>query len=582
MCEVIILGTGISGLMSAIMLAQSGTKVTMLSYHDSIRSASCMAQGGINAAELREDDSIMKHFSETIISGAWLADQQPVMDMCKFAPNIVSMYDQLGVAFNRHADGTPDTRFFGGSKYKRTHYADTTTGAQLLLTLDGQVRRYEEKGLIRRISGVDFVSALLDQNGYCCGCVVQDIYTLKFIPYIGSALIVASGGYTSLYGQSTSAVISNGSVAGQLMLQGIPVANPEFIQFHPTAMAQGDKPRLISESARGEGGRLWVVRNGKPWYFLEEIYPELGNLVQRDLAARTIDKVVNEMGLGVDGKRQVYLDITHLSKDTMEHKLSNVIDLYKKFTGEDPRKVPMRVYPAPHYSMGGIHVDSKHRTEVRGLYACGECDFMYHGGNRLGGNSLLSATYSGYIAAKTVVQDSESGYLPPTTCTESSSWVTKTISDCEKEQNSFLKQSGSESAEMIFREIGELLSDNAGIVRNNADLKKALFKIEELKERGHRIASPDKGTWANSSVIAIRKLLPRMILAEAVLSGALARNESRGAHYKPEFPKRDDEKWQKTTIARMVGGKIQLEYKPVDVSILPPQKSKDKCQGEEK
>ena len=572
MNQVIIAGTGISGLMSAVMLAQSGVSVIMLSCCESIRSASCMAQGGINAAEPRENDTVMKHFAETVSGGDWLADQTPVLKMCKFAPQIVAMYDRIGVAFNRHADGSPDTRYFGGSKYRRTHYADTTTGAQLLNALDGQARRLEEKNLITRISGKDFVSALFDENGSCRGCVVQDIYTMKLEAYTGMALIVATGGYSGLYGRSTNAVLSNGAAAGELMLQGIPVANPEFVQFHPTAMAQGDKPRLISESARGEGGRVWVPRNGKPWYFLEEMYPELGNLVTRDLASRAVYKVVNEMQLGVDGKQEVYLDITHLPKDVMERKLSNVIDLYQKFSGEDPRKVPMKVYPAPHYAMGGIYVDAVHRAGENGLYACGECDCLYHGANRLGGNSLLSATYGGYQAALSILADRESGILKQTDCAVDASWIRETVSDREREMNDYRKRSGKESAAAVAEELGETLTENAGIIRRNADLKNALNKIQELKERWEKIVPADNGNWANSSIISIRKLRPCLTLAEAIVAGALGRNESRGAHYKPQFPNRDDQNWLKTTVARVDGktGGIVLDYRPVDVSVLPP------------
>ena len=558
--------------MAAVMLAQSGVSVTMLSSCESMRSASCMAQGGINAAEPRENDTVMKHFTETISGGDWLADQTPVRKMCEFAPQIVAMYDRIGVAFNRHADGSPDTRYFGGSKYKRTHYADTTTGAQLLNALDGQARRFEEKKLLTRISGKDFVSALFDENGSCRGCVVQDLYTMKLEVYTGIALIVATGGYSGLYGRSTNAVLSNGAVAGELMLQGIPVANPEFVQFHPTAMAHGDKPRLISESARGEGGRLWVPRNGKPWYFIEEMYPELGNLVTRDLASRAVYKVVNEMQLGVDGKQEVYLDITHLPKDVMERKLSNVIDLYQKFSGEDPRKVPMKVTPAPHYAMGGISVDGMHRTGANGLYACGECDCLYHGANRLGGNSLLSATYGGYQAAMSVLADRESGVLKQTDCPDDASWIRETVSGEEKEMNGYFSRSGAESTAAITEELGKTLTENAGIVRRNENLKTALNQIQELKERWTKIVPEDKGNWANSSVISIRKLRPCLTLAEAIVTGALGRNESRGAHYKPEFPKRDDRNWLKTTVAKVNGknGGITLDYKAVDVSILPP------------
>lgn len=567
MLEVVVIGMGISGLMSAVMLAQSGAHVTMLSCLEAMRSASCMAQGGINAAEPRENDTPWKHFEDTVASGGWLADQPGVLEMCEFAPDIVSMYDRIGVVFNRHADGFPDTRFFGGTKYKRTHYADTMTGFQLLSALDGQAGRLEAQGRIRRISGRDFVSALIDGNGRCCGCIVQDIHTMKLEAYTGAALVIASGSYAGLYGWSTTAVLSNGAVTGQLLRQGVKVANPEFVQFHPTAMAEGDKPRLISESARGEGGRLWVMREGRPWYFLEEMFPELGNLVARDTASQAIYRVVSEMGLGIGGKRQVYLDITGLPDDVKERKLSNVMDLYRKFSGEDPGKVPMRVFPAPHYSMGGICVDKGHRTEVAGLYACGECDFMYHGANRLGGNSLLSATYGGYVCANTIREDFQGGSLKRP---ENKSWIEKEVADREKEIRGFSMRSGRESASDITRELGGVLTECAGIVRSNSRLREALSKADELLERWSAIAVQDSGAWANSSVVAIRKARPCIVLAQAIIAGALARNESRGAHYKPEFPERDDVNWLKTTVAAFEDGKISLRYKPVDTSILCP------------
>jgi succinate dehydrogenase / fumarate reductase flavoprotein subunit len=493
------------------------------------------------------------------------------MEMCEFAPNIISMYDNLGVTFNRHADGSPDTRYFGGTKYRRTHYADTTTGYQILSALDGQARRYEEQGLIKRISGRDFVSALIDNNGNCQGCIVQDIYSHKLEAYTGVAVIIATGGYAGLYGWATTALLSNGAAAGQLLMQGASIANPEFVQFHPTSIAFGDKPRLISESARGEGGRLWVPVNGKPWYFMEEMSPDLGNLAARDVASRTIYKVVTEMGLGVEGKHQVYLDITHLSEEVRNKKLSNIIELYYKFTGDDPRKVPMRVFPSPHYSMGGIYVDSKHRTEIKNIYACGECDYLYHGSNRLGGNSLLSATYSGYIAATTIFEDYNGGKLPQKQCSNETKWIVDEVSKWENEIRGYTDNRGNERIETISKELGDVLTQSAGVLRYNEQLKKALEKINELKQRWCKIETNDKNQWANSSIISIRKLRSCIILSEAIARGALARNESRGAHYKPDFPDSDNSNWLKTTIAKYDRNEIKLDYKPVDVSLLKPQ-----------
>lgn len=572
MFNVVVIGTGISGLMTAITLARLGISVTMISYYEAMRSASCMAQGGINAAVHRESDTPIQHFMDTLRGGAWLADQKPVLEMCEFAPKIISMYDHLGVTFNRHTDGSADTRFFGGTKFRRTHYADTTSGLQILSILDGQARRYEEAGLIKRIKGRDFVGALIDGNGNCHGCIVQDIYTMKLEAYTGTALVMATGGYAGLYGWATTAFLSNGAAAGQLLQQGVQVANPEFVQFHPTSMAGGDKPRLISESARGEGGRIWVPRNGKPWYFMEEMYPELGNLVTRDVASRAIYKVVMEMGLGVDSKRQVYLDITNLSEEVHLHKLSNIIELYYKYTGDDPRHVPMRVFPSPHYSMGGIFVDGQHRTNTKSLYACGECDYLYHGGNRFGGNSLLSATYSGYVVANTIFEDIQKGSLHQEVCSSDASWIAKTILKWENEIGGYACREGNESAATISKELGEVMTLNVGIVRNNVRIKEALVKIKELKERWHKITPTDSSKWANSSLIEIRKLNSCLVLAEAIAAGALARDESRGAHYKPEFPFRDDSKWLKATVAEYVGEDIALQYKPVDVSIMNPEK----------
>ncbi len=577
MYEVIIVGSGISGLMSAVKLAQSGMHVTMLSYFESMRSASCMAQGGINAAEPYLKDSPRIHFEETITGGGWLADQQAVMGMCEFAPKLISMYDHMGVAFNRRDDGLPDTRYFGGMKYPRTHYSDTTTGLQLLSALDGQASRLEEQGLLKRISGRDFVSALIDDNECCCGCIVQDIHTMKLEAYKGRALIIATGSYAGLYGWSTTAALSNGAVVGQLMRQGIPIANPEFVQFHPTAMAEGDKPRLISESARGEGGRIWTLRNGKRWNFLEEMYPDFGNLVTRDEASRAIYKVVMEMGHGIDGKRQVNLDIASLSDEIRQHKLSNVIDIYKKFSGEDPEKVPMHVFPAPHYSMGGILVDKHHRTRIKGLYACGECDYLYHGANRLGGNSLLSATYSGYICADTILEDKEGQNQPKPCSSGDDGWISKEINLWENEMNGYYRRSGNENAPQLTIELGELLTVNAGIIRNNALLAEALEKAMGMMERWQRVLVNDNGSWANASVLAVRKLRSCIVLAEAVIKGALERNESRGAHYKPEFPGRDDGNWLKTTVARFEDEEITLQYQAVDTSILSPLKGREEA-----
>src|SRR3990172_343657 len=388
--KIAIVGGGLAGLAATIKLAEAGTSVDLFSLGPVKRSHSVCAQGGINGAvnTKGEGDSPWIHFDDSIYGGDFLAHQPPVKGMCEAAPAIIYLFDRMGVMFNRTPEGLLDFRRFGGTMHHRTAFAGATTGQQLLYALDEQVRRYEAAGLVKKYEAWEMLSMVQDEGGACRGICAIDTRTLEIRAFPSDSVMLATGGPGLIYGRSTQSLTNSGSAVSAVYQQGATYGNGEFIQVHPTAVPGEDKNRLMSESIRGEGGRVWTYKDGKPWYFLEEMYPAYGNLVPRDIATRTIFDVCVNQGLGIDGDNMVYLDITELDAEEMERKLGGVLDIYRKFQGADPKKVPMKVFPAVHYSMGGLWVDFDQMTSIPGLFGAGEAEYQYHGANRLGANSL--------------------------------------------------------------------------------------------------------------------------------------------------------------------------------------------------
>src|SRR5580658_3550596 len=331
----IIVGGGLAGLTAAMKLAEQGEQVDLFSIVPVKRSHSVCAQGGINGAvnTKGEGDSPMIHFDDTIYGGDFLAHQPPVKAMCEAAPAIIYLFDRMGVMFNRTPEGLLDFRRFGGTKHHRTAFAGATTGQQLLYALDEQVRRYEADGLVRKFEGWEMLSLVQDESGECRGIVAIDTRSLEMRAFPADTTLIATGGPGLVFGRSTQSLVNTGSAVSACYQAGATYANGEFIQVHPTAMQGEDKNRLISESIRGEGGRVWTYRDSKPWYFLEDMYPAYGNLVPRDIATRAIHKVVFEMKLGVDGNPQVYLDVSHLDPEELNRKVAGVLEIYEKFPG---------------------------------------------------------------------------------------------------------------------------------------------------------------------------------------------------------------------------------------------------------
>ena len=561
--KIAIIGGGLAGLLAALKVCEGGGTVDLFSYCPVKRSHSLCAQGGMNACmdTKGEHDSIYEHFDDSVYGGVFLAVQVAVKGMVEAAPKLVKMFDRMGVPFNRTPEGVLDLRNCGGQKNKRTVFAGSTTGQQLLYALDEQVRRWEVKGKVTKYEFWEYIRAIKNKDGIVRGLVAQNMNSNEIKAFPADVVMLATGGPGQVFGRCTASTICNGSAVSSAYQQGAHIGNPEFIQIHPTAIPGSDKNRLMSEACRGEGGRVWTYKDGKPWYFLEEMYPAYGNLVPRDVASRAIFKVCVHMGLGVNNDRRVYLDLSHIPADYLEHKLGGILEMYSEFVGQDPRKVPMEIFPSVHYSMGGIWVDRMHHTNIPGLMAAGECDHQYHGANRLGANSLLSASYSGYVAGPEALRWARSGELGAALTEEELETARK---EAVAEFDQIRNMTGTENAHKLHQEMGEIMYDYVSIERDNKGLDICLEKLKDILRRWDDIGVTDHGSWANQEAMFVRQLRNMILYAMAVTKAARCRDESRGAHAKIllddrgermtdadgelMFYGRDDERFMKTSI----------------------------------
>ncbi len=602
--RVIVIGGGLAGLACSVKLAEMGIEVDLISMVPVKRSHSVCAQGGINAANdiaRQQGFSEWVHFDETVLGGDFLADQPPVLEMANWAPRIIDLLDRMGVPFNRTPEGQRDLRLFGGSLFKRTFFAGATTGQQLLYALDEQTRRYEVEGKINKFEFWEFLWPVIHE-GVCVGIVAQDMRTMQIKAFRADAVVVATGGNGLIFGKSTLSVICTGGAVSRCFQAGAKLGNPEMIQVHPTAIPGEDKCRLISESARGEGGRVWVPKkkqdtrppNSIPEderdYFLERKYPKYGNIVPRDIATREIFQMCLE-GYGVGGGNMVYLDlrdkVKEIGREKVLGKLEGILEIYEKFVGADPLEEPMKIFPAVHYAMGGMWCgyESKktspgglepghHKnfmSNIPGLYAMGECSFQFHGANRLGANSLLSCIFEGLFGApgiKNYITD----VAPIAAADVPASVYDAVVSQETAKQDALVKSNGTENPYVIWQEMGKWMTDHCTVVRYNDKLEMALQHLDTLRDRYTRLKLSDTGMYTNQNLSFARALKDMLINAEAMLKGALNRNESRGAHYKPDFPDRNDKDFLKTTIASFnpETQKVEIGYAPVDTSLVQP------------
>ncbi len=638
--RVIVIGGGLAGLAATMKMAELGMSVLIVSFLPVKRSHSVCAQGGINGAVniKGEGDSPDIHFYDTVKGGDFLAHQPLCKDMCHHAPYVINLMDRLGVTFNRTPEGNLDFRRFGGTLYHRTAFAGATTGQQLLYALDEQVRHYEVQGLVEKLESHEYLGAVLNDDGRCVGAVIHNLRSGEIKAEKGDAVILATGGPGQVYGRSTNSMVCTGTAATSAYLQGAKYGNGEFIQIHPSAIPGRDKLRLMSESARGEGGRVWVPRKAgdsrKPkeipekerFYFLEERYPLFGNLVPRDVGAREIYDICVNDKLGVHGEMKVYLDLTHLTREFLDHRLGGILEIYEKFTGVDPREEPMEIFPAVHYSMGGIWTDytrteeglidhqspQNQMTSITGLYAAGEADYQYHGGNRLGANSLLSCIYTGLMMSPGVLNYVKN--VPEAADDVPEKNFTEATKQWQEKYAEIKKMSGNENPYALHREMAEEMISNVLIVRENSKLQATLNKIDEFEERWKNVNCVDTTDWSNPVPSFINQLRNMIQLSKIITKGALMRDEFRGSHYKPEFDlnqpddfhpdtylvfekqkaagkvneedfapehlaymKRfaeNNKKWLKSTIAIFKNGGPEITYEDVDESLIAPRPRK--------
>jgi len=610
--RVIVVGGGLAGLAGTVRIAEAGLAVDLFSVVPVKRSHSVCAQGGINACNevaRQQGYSEYEHFDETIYGGDFLANQPPVYALTHMAPAIIDLLDRMGVPFNRTAEGQRDLRLFGGSLYKRTHFAGATTGQQLMYALDEQTRRYESEGKVTKYEFWEFLRPIIDDNGICRGIVAQDQRTMQIRAFRADAVVMATGGNGLIFGKSTNSMMCTGAAAARCYKLGVKYANAEFIQVHPTAIPGADKLRLMSESARGEGGRVWVpaikqadgqwgkhprsgddartIPDNERYYFLEERYPAYGNIVPRDIATREIFQICMA-GLGVGGQNQVYLDLSFKPREELERKLGGIIEIYRKFAGEDPAEVPMRIFPGVHYTMGGIYTvytpaadlrgmekgaHNNMMTNVPGLYAFGEVNYQYHGANRLGANALLSCIFDGLFCGLSVANYVRDNAATPAADAPAAIFDNAVKAEETIVQN-FVNSKGGENPYLIAKELGDEMTAASTVVKSGPRLEQAIGKLGELRERMQRASLADVGGWSNTNLLWARAVNDMLALADPILRGGLARRESRGSHYREDFTQRDDPNFLKTTVAEYdpATGESRITFEEVETGLVQPRK----------
>lgn len=544
MKRVLIVGSGISGLACAIETARAGNTAVLVSPYPSERAQSVMAAGGINAVVQGPDtdDSVELHIRDTLDGGCRIAGEKAVAGLCSAAPDILAWLESLGVVFTRTADGSLARRAFGGQSRKRTAYAGASTGKQIVTALVQETRKWECAGRVTRRLGLQFHSALLD-DGVCAGALFYDETQKRLEALYADAVVFATGGQNRLFGKTTGSALCDGYAAGQLFLQGAKLKNLEFIQYHPTTIETPQKRMLITEGARGDGGRLYYMENGKRVYFMEEAFGEKGNLMPRDIVSKYI----------YDAPGQVYLDIAFLGKQKILENLREVYDLCLQYLGLDVTKESIPVAPSVHFFMGGLAVDARHRTNLRNLYAAGECASMYHGANRLGGNSLLAAVYSGRAAARDIAEADLAACK-----TDFSGYI-------RAQREALCARTATKSrfsAVYIQNDLAKIMNDDLGIVRTEEKLRDGIRNLQ------YYLSIVDKLKYDSEiSPYQAYSLRPMLCLGLAVLTCAEARRETRGAHIRTDFPQRA-EAFAACTLIDYANGAMHVSYGNEDALCL--------------
>ena len=567
--EIIVVGTGLAGASAAATLGELGYRVKAFTFHDSPRRAhSIAAQGGINAAKnyTNDGDSVHRLFYDTVKGGDYRSREANVHRLAEVSVNIIDQATAQGVPFARDYGGLLDNRSFGGAQVSRTFYARGQTGQQLLIGAYSALMRQVAAGTVELHSRAELLD-VVTKDGQACGIVTRDLVSGEVTPHSAHAVVLATGGYGNVYFLSTNAMMCNVTAAWRAHRKGALFANPCYTQIHPTCIPASDdfqsKLTLMSESLRNDG-RIWVP-NGKADsrsaadipeterdYYLERKYPAFGNLVPRDVASRNAKTVVDE-GHGVGPLANgVYLDfsaaIARDGLDAISEKYGNLFDMYQRITGENPYQTPMRIYPATHYTMGGLWVDYNLMTNVEGLYAIGEANFSDHGANRLGASALMQGLADGYFVLPYTIGDGLAGQLGNDPVPTSDPVFTQAVAGINDTNRRWLATNGTKSVDHYHRELGRIVWDNIGMARNKAGLQQAVTDIPALKEEYHKnVRVLGSADTLNQSLEKAGRVADFFELAELMARDALQREESCGGHFRDEYQtaegeaQRDDE-----------------------------------------
>ena len=598
---VIVVGTGLAGASAAASLAQLGYNVKCFTFHDSPRRAhSIAAQGGINAAKnyKNDGDSVYRLFYDTVKGGDFRAREANVYRLAQVSVNIIDQCVAQGVPFAREYGGLLDNRSFGGAQVSRTFYARGQTGQQLLLGAYQALMEQVAIGAVELFSKTEMLDVVL-KDGKAAGIVVRNLQTGEITSHSGHAVLLCTGGYSNAFYLSTNAMNCNATAAWRAHRKGAAFANPCYTQIHPTCIPANDefqsKLTLMSESLRNDG-RIWVPKNPDETrpasqipedqrdYYLERRYPAFGNLVPRDVASRASKREV-DTGHGVGAlKNGVYLDfadsINRLGRSVVEERYGNLFDMYERITGENPYDMPMRIYPAPHYTMGGLWVDYNLMTTIPGVYALGEANFSDHDANRLGASALMQGLADGYFVIPYVLGDYLAGMLGDPVVPTSDPVFAQAEAGVRDDVARWLSVNGTRSVDHYHRELGKIVWDYCGMGRNKAGLEKALSEIPALREEFRtNVRVPGSADTINQSLEKVQRVDDFFELGELMCRDALHREESCGGHFREEHQTeegealRDDEhfayvaawEWQGPGTAQELN-KEQLDFEYVKLT----------------
>ncbi|HHT9159411.1 MAG TPA: FAD-binding protein [Candidatus Brocadiaceae bacterium] len=569
--DVIVVGGGLAGLRAAIELNRHNVKVAIISKVHPIRSHSIAAQGGINAPLGNHPrggyDNWEKHAFDTVKGSDYLADQDAVIRMTKDAAERIYEMEHWGCPFNRNAEGKIAQRPFGGAGFPRTCYVADTTGHALLHTLYQQTIKYKQASERKEMVIYEewLVTDLVVEDGICVGVIALDIISGRLEAFQAGAVIFATGGAGRIYGNSTNALINTGMGMAVPYWAGVPLKDMEFIQFHPTTLV--GKNILITEGCRGEGGFLL---NNKGERFLEKYSDSKKDMevAPRDIISRNIIREIMTGG-GFDNS-YVHLDLRHLGEEKIIQRLPGIRDICMEFAAVDPAKDLIPVQPGQHYTMGGIDCSTECETNVKRFYAAGEAACVsVHGANRLGGNSLLDTIVFGAIAGSNAA-----GHVRNSLDKKGEGALNNALKHAEQRIDALCKSASNESHTDIKIALNKVMDNNVGIFRNASKLKEAVNEVKTLQERYKRIKINYTGKRVNLNLVWALELNGSLDVAEAVIAGALAREESRGSHFRTDFPARDDTGWLKHTLAYFTPEGVRLDYKPVNIGPFEPKERK--------